>query len=185
MPLVQPGFVPTGGDLGLSAFNAMDEHGYSLSEYATELKASLGIQDGRSAAGSTDASDLQLQHQEMANLVKRERLSASLSKRPSLDLLQQRNILPDATQATLARQKLASAMERRPTLDLLQQRNILPSSAGGENPQEQLREKKRRLEGFLEKRPTIEEVQAALPNAASLYEHGATSLDQQFDDGGM
>ena len=126
-------------------------------------------------------------------MLKRERLSASLAKRPSLDMIKQRNILPDAQQASLARQKLASAMERRPTVDLLHQRNILPSEAE-ETQQEKLAKRqllerhvlKRGLESFLEKRPTIEQVQAALPTAASIAGPGSgrmtPSLDERFVD---
>ena len=42
---------------------------------------------------------------EITDILKRERLSASLAKRPNIDLLQQRNILPDAQRQASAAQK--------------------------------------------------------------------------------
>jgi hypothetical protein len=201
------------GDVGLSAFNVMDEHGYSLAEYSVELKAALGVQDGAAATGSSDASDLQQQHQEMANMLKRERLHEALAKRPAIETLQQQNILPDAQQAFLARQKLATAMERRPTAETLQQQNILPSMDAGQQAllarqklatamerrptaetlqqqnilrdgheevaQEELLAKRKRLEGFLAERPTLEQVQAALPAVAS------NAVEMSLDDASL
>ena len=149
-----------GAELSLSAFNAMDEHGYSLAEYSSELKDALNLRgDGkRSSFNSTGASDLQAQHQEMANMLKRERLSASLAKRPSLDALQQRNILPDSSRVSLSRERLASSFASRPPVELLQERNILHTA------DEKLKQeaKRKRLEGFLAERPTLEQLQAHL-----------------------
>ena len=126
----------------------------SFGRYSTELKHALGIKDGRLSA--TGASDLQAQHQEMANILKRERLSASLAKRPSLDALQQRNILPDAQRVSLSRERLASSFALRPPAETLLEQHILHPS---DEKAEQLA-KRKRLEGFLEKRPTLEQVQA-------------------------
>lgn len=170
------GVPAAGAELGLSAFNAMDEHGYSLAEYTSELKTALDIKDGQASGGATGASDLQAQHKEMANMLKRERLSASLAKRPSLDLLQQRNIMPDSeriSRTSLSRDKLASSLPARPSVELLQQRNILHPA---DEKAEQLR-KKKRLEGFLAERPTPEQVQAQLGSANSAH---ADSLDATF-----
>ena len=120
--------------------------------YSVELKSALGITSGGAAA--TGASDLQAQHQEMANILKRERLSASLSKRPSLDLLQQRNILPDSARLSLSRDKLASSFPVRPPVEHLLEQHILHAS---DEKAEQLA-KRKRLEGFLIARPSLEQV---------------------------
>ena len=153
-------------ELGLSAFSAMDEHGYSLAEYTAELKDSLGSAGNAfDAVNATDAqSDLQLQHQEMAAMLKRERLSSSLSKRPSMELLQQRNILPDAERWRVGASKLETSFANRPQMQFLQERNILPHAAkeGGE----EVLAKRKRLESFLVHRPTLEQVQATIGVAA-------------------
>ena len=149
-------------ELGLSAFNVMDEHGYSLAEYTTELKETLGFNAFSAAAnGPADASDLQLQHQEMAAMMKRERLSTSLAKRPSIDLLHQRNILPDSEGRRAGAEKLATSFANRPSTEFLQERNIL-QPPGKEDGEEQLLAKRKRLESFLVQRPTFEQVQATL-----------------------
>jgi len=166
----------------------MDEHGYSLAEYSTELKNALGIK--RESFSATGASDLQAQHQEMANMLKRERLSASFAKRPSLDLLIQRNILPDAGRLSMARERLGGSFASRPPVELLQERNILQSA---DDKAEQLA-KRKRLEGFLAERPTLEQVQAHLGSSSDLAAHlvatgqhpvldaGQPTLDDQLAD---
>jgi uncharacterized surface protein with fasciclin (FAS1) repeats len=186
----------THGELGLSAFSAMDEHGYSLAEYTVELKESLGAAGNAfGAAGSSAAdaqSDLQLQHQEMAAILKRERLSSSLSKRPSIDHLHQRNILPDAERRRAGAEKLEMSFANRPQMEFLQERNILPNKAK-EDGEEQLLAKRKRLESFLVQRPTLEQVQATLGAEAVTTERGAGegegglqgALDEAMGDTGM
>jgi len=155
-------------ELGLSAFAAMDEHGFSLAEYAGELKHSLtDVQDGHLPTG--DASELQLQLGDLATVLKRERLSASLAKRPSVELLRQHNILPDPEQTSQRRQTLLHSLANRPGLETLQQRHILHSA---DEKQEQLA-KRKRLEGFLAERPTPEQVQPVvgeLPMAMTAHD---------------
>lgn len=168
--------VNMGTELSLSAFNAMDEHGYSLAEYTTELKGALGIKDGTASGGATGASDLQAQHQEMANILKRERLSASLAKRPSLDALHMRNIFPDAERASLARSSLASSFASRPPIDALHARHILHAD---NEKAEQLR-KKKRLEGFLAERPTLAQVQETLGASGKLLPPPSPNLSGPF-----
>uniref|UniRef100_A0A7S2I9K8 IPT/TIG domain-containing protein n=1 Tax=Haptolina brevifila TaxID=156173 RepID=A0A7S2I9K8_9EUKA len=147
----------TTGSMESGAFVAMDEHGFSLAEYAIELRAALMEGAGQQKPAG-DASELHLQHQDLAAMLKRERLSASLAKRPSLDLLQQRNILPNAEEAFARRQSLLASLSKRPEIEQLQQRNILHTQEE-EKIQEQLA-KRKRLEGFLAERPTPEQFQA-------------------------
>ena len=139
-------------DLGLSAFSAMDEHGFSLAEYADELKLSL-LEGGHAQSG--DASELQSQLGDLATVLKRERLASSLARRPSVDILRQSNILPDHT-VDERREALLHSLANRPGLESLQQRHILGYTA--DEKQEQLA-KRKRLEGFLAERPTPEQVQ--------------------------
>ena len=138
-------------DLGLSAFSAMDEHGFSLAEYADELKLCL-LEGGHAQSG--DASELQSQLGDLATVLKRERLASSLARRPSVDILRQSNILPDHT-VDERREALLHSLANRPGLESLQQRHILGYTA--EEKQEQLA-KRKRLEGFLAERPTPEQV---------------------------
>jgi len=139
-----------------ATFGSMDEHGYTLAEYANELRTTMGAGGAGPRAGTGDASELHMQHQDLAAMLKRERLSASLAKRPSLDLLQQRNILPDAEQASQRRQTLLHSLANRPAVEQLQARHILHTA---DEKQEQLA-KRKRLEGFLAERPTPEQFQA-------------------------
>ena len=67
--------------------------------------------------------------------MKRERLSASLAKRPPVEQLRQFNILPDPEQASQRRQTLLHSLANRPGLETLQQRHILPTA---DEKQEQL-----------------------------------------------
>ena len=138
-------------DLGLSAFSAMDEHGFSLAEYADELKLCL-LEGGHAQSG--DASELQSQLGDLATVLKRERLASSLARRPSVDILRQSNILPDHT-VDERREALLHSLANRPGLESLQQRHILGYTA--DEKQEQLA-KRKRLEGFLAERPTPEQV---------------------------
>ena len=77
----------------LALLRRADEHGYSLEGYTGGLHKmldSLGWLADRQAG----ASELQAQHQELAALVTRERLSGALANRPTPERLHERNILP-------------------------------------------------------------------------------------------
>ena len=105
-------------------------------------------------------------------MLKRERLSSSLSKRPSIDHLHQRNILPDAERRRAGAEKLEMSFANRPQMEFLQERNILPNKAK-EDGEEQLLAKRKRLESFLVQRPTLEQVQATLGAEAVAAEPSA------------
>ena len=93
---------------------------------------------------------------------RRERLSASLAKRPSLDLLQQRNILPDAESASRRRASLLQSLANRPAMEQLQQRNILHTPDGEQEHMLEQLAKRKRLEGFLAERPTPDQIPATI-----------------------
>ena len=136
-------------EAGISAFAAMDEHGYSLEEYTVELRRSLGPASAGMlgpGAGTIEASELQLQHVELAEMVKRERLSAAFANRPAMEQLQERNILPDAEAHDRRRQQLSASLANRPEMEALQQRHILK---GPDEAPDAMLAKRKRLEGFL------------------------------------
>ena len=104
-----------------------DEHGYSLEGYTGGLHKMLASY-GWLADRQAGASELQAQHQELAALVTRERLSGALANRPTPERLHERNILPtpDAQQQAVARRKsLSNSLLNRPAPDSLQERDIL------------------------------------------------------------
>ena len=114
-------------------------------------------------------------------MLKRERLSASLAKRPSLDLLQQRNILPDSARLSLSRERLASSFPVRPPVEQLLEQHILHPT---DEKAEQLA-KRKRLEGFLVARPSLEQVEKHLIKgvASSHHANRRQSLDAQLSAG--
>lgn len=144
---------------GPISFSTVDEHGYTLTEYIDGLGKMLVEFQGCDDASFANASELHLQHQELAAMLTRERLSASLANRPAPELLQQRNILqgPEAgrqmaAKALVTRERLSASLANRPAPELLQERNILQ----GPEAEQQLAAKRKRLEGFLAERPTPE-----------------------------
>jgi len=134
-----------------------DEHGYSLEGYAGGLHKmldSLGWLADRQAG----ASELQAQHQELAALVTRERLSGALANRPTPERLHERNILPtpDAEQQAVARRKsLSNSLLNRPAPDSLQERNILHDPEA----ERQAVARRERLSGALANRPAPDRLQ--------------------------
>ena len=97
-------------------------------------------------------------------MLKRERLSASLAKRPSLDALQQRNILPDTGRVSLSKERLSASLPLRPPVEQLLEQHILHPA---DEKAEQLA-KRKRLEGFLAGRPSLEQVKAHLGSSGDL-----------------
>jgi len=141
----------------LALLRRADEHGYSLEGYASGLHKmldSLGWLADRQAG----ASELQAQHQELAALVTRERLSGALANRPTPERLHERNILPtpDAEQQAVARRKsLSNSLLNRPAPDSLQERNILH----GPEAERQAVARRERLSGALANRPAPDRLQ--------------------------
>ena len=68
----------------------MDEHGHTLAEYAAMLRRRRA---SYREEAEEDASELQAQHRQLAQLRAVERLSASLANRPSEQALLERHIL--------------------------------------------------------------------------------------------
>ena len=172
----------------LQIFQRVDEHGYSLGEYVGGLRKmmdSLGLSGAGAGSGGerggvgmggressksmqsdassavsvhADASELQMQHQELAALVTRERLSASLANRPGMERLQERNILPNADaeqQALFRRELLSNSLLNRPAPDRLQERNILQ----GPGAEQQAVARREMLSASLANRPAPDRLQ--------------------------
>ena len=141
----------------LALLRRADEHGYSLEGYTGGLHKmldSLGWLADRQAG----ASELQAQHQGLAALVTRERLSGALANRPTPERLHERNILPtpDAEQQAVARRKsLSNSLLNRPAPDSLQERNILH----GPEAERQAVARRERLSGALANRPAPDRLQ--------------------------
>ena len=85
---------------GLSVFSTVDEHGLSLAEYVRKMRLAVTGVSSESVDPLGDASELLLQHQELAAMMVSERLSASLERRPDAEELQERNILGPHISAT-------------------------------------------------------------------------------------
>lgn len=150
---------------GAVPFLTVDEHGYSLSEYGGLLRK-MAVDDD--PAPTATASELQMQHQELATMLTRERLSLSIARRPAPETLLQRNILQgpeaEAMQAELAKEKrlsLSKSLMNRPLPEQLQDRNILRAPEN-ETQQQQLAMKRKRLSDFLIERPTIDQLQGLI-----------------------
>ena len=81
-----------------NVFDVVDEHGYSFTEYARQLRHIMSKVAPRRSSNKEfeeqNASDLQLQHTELSVHRRRESLSMQLEKRPKLETLIERNILP-------------------------------------------------------------------------------------------
>ena len=97
-----------------------------LGRYARELRATLGTHSHPPGSGiHSEASELQMQHQELAAMMTRERLAVGLANRPAAEQLQQRNILPvpEAEQQLAAKRKRLEGFlaGRPPAPEFLQQ----------------------------------------------------------------
>lgn len=193
------------GGSSLALFEQVDEHGYSLGEYEAglhKMMASLGWADGERtsdlAGQQAGASELQMQHQELAALVTRERLSGALAKRPAPERLHERNILPGpgAEQQAVARREILShSLLNRPAPDRLKERNILQGPEAEQQavarrqsltnsllnrpppdqlqnilqPPESVAAKRKRLEGLVAERPLPERVEHVQWNGCSAW----------------
>jgi len=173
----------SGSEAGSAAFLTVDEHGYSLSEYAGLLRKMLHAND-LASLGPMEASELQMQHQELATMLTRERLSMQIARRPPAEALLERNILqgPEAEQmhAESAKEKrlsLAKSLMNRPLPEQLQDRNILRAPEN-ETQQKSLAAKRKRLSDFLLERPTIDQLQGLIEESNLNY----SSLDQALED---
>ena len=108
----------------LGVFSTVDEHGLSLAEYMRKMRLAV---TGATYQPSQmeDASELQMQHQELAAMMTRERLAVGLANRPAAEQLQERNILPvpEAEQQLAAKRKRLEGFlaGRPPAPEFLQQ----------------------------------------------------------------
>jgi hypothetical protein len=116
---------------GLSVFSTVDEHGLSLAEYMRKMRLAV---TGATYQPQTmeDASELQMQHQELAAMMTRERLAVGLDNRLSYEQLQLRNILPvaEAEQQLAAKRKRLEGFlaGRPPAPEFLQPQQLSPRS---------------------------------------------------------